>query len=104
MQPAVAGMRQVIAKLDFAEPNIPVIANTTARAVTAGPLIKDELIGQLDHCVRWQDSVQYMLDCGVGSFIEIGPGKVLTGLIKRIDKSARAVAIGDSSSVIAFAG
>ena len=60
--------------------------------------VKHELLEQLCHCVQWQRSVEYMAAHGVTSFIEIGPGKVLTGLVRRIMKDARTVNIGDLAS------
>ncbi|MFH1639476.1 MAG: ACP S-malonyltransferase [Chloroflexota bacterium] len=99
MQPAVAGMRQVIAKTTFAEPKVPVVANTTAQVIGSASAIKEELLNQLCCCVQWQSSVEFMLGAGVDTFIEIGPGRVLTGLIRRISKKAKTLNIGDMKSV-----
>lgn len=106
MQPAVDGMAKIISNMSFKEPSVPVIANTTAQPLTTAGAIKDELIRQLCNGIQWQRSVEYMADNGVSTFIEIGPEKVLTGLIKRISKDARTVNIGDVAAVkeIAAAG
>jgi [acyl-carrier-protein] S-malonyltransferase len=94
MQPAMQEMSQVISKLTFRDPFIPIVANTTAQPVTTAEAIKAELLDQLCHCVQWQRSVEYMIDMGVSTFIEIGPGQVLTGLIKRINKEVQTLNIG----------
>jgi len=99
IQPAVDGMAKAIAGLSFREPEVPIIANTTAGPLTTAESVKEELLTQLCHCVQWQRSVEYMLNSGVSSFIEIGPGKVLTGLIRRIDKNASTLNIGDAQAI-----
>jgi len=99
MQSAVDGMSEIIATLSFSDPSIPIIGNTTAQPLTAADLLKEELLRQLCNCVQWQRSIEYMIDNGVSTFIEIGPGKVLTGLIKRINKSVELINIGDVEAV-----
>jgi [acyl-carrier-protein] S-malonyltransferase len=99
MQPAVDGMTQVLAKVTFKDPAVPIIANVTAQPLTSASQIKDELLKQLCSGVQWQRSVEYMLKQGASKFIEIGPGKVLAGLIKRISRDAETVNIGDVTAV-----
>ena len=99
MQPAADGLAEVIASLTFRQPVVPIVANTTAEPLTTAEAIKEELLRQLCNCVRWQGSVEYMIDEGVSTFIEIGPGKVLTGLIKRINREVKTVNIGDVEAV-----
>ena len=99
MQPAVDGMAEIIPTLTFKDPTVPVIANTTAEPLTTGEEVKAELLRQLGNSVQWQRSVEYMIDNGVSSFIEIGPGKVLTGLIRRINKDVETLNIGDAEAV-----
>ncbi|MFC1862132.1 ACP S-malonyltransferase [Chloroflexota bacterium] len=99
MQPAVDGMSEIIATLDFQDPAIPIIANTTAKPLTTADEVKAELVAQLCNGVQWQRSIEYMSDNGVSTFIEIGPGKVLSGLIKRINKNATTVNIGDAEAI-----
>ncbi len=99
MQSAVDGMSEIIATLSFSDPAIPIIGNTTAQPLTTSDLLKEELLRQLCNCVQWQRSIEYMIDNGVSTFIEIGPGKVLTGLIKRINKSVELINIGDVEAV-----
>ncbi len=99
MQPAVDGMAEVIATLSFSDPAVPIIGNTTAQPLTTAEAVKQELLEQLCNCIQWQRSVEYMVGDGVSTFIELGPGKVLAGLIKRIDKGVNIVNIGDVEAV-----
>jgi len=98
MQPAADGLAEVISSLTFSEAVIPIIANTTAEPLNMAEEIKEELLRQLCNCVRWQQSVEYMISNGVSTFVEIGPGKVLTGLIKRIDRTVNTSNIGDAEA------
>ena len=61
------------------------VANTTAQPIKTATEIRDELLDQICNCVQWRRSVEYMISAGVSDFVEIGPGSVLTGLIKRIN-------------------
>ena len=99
MQRALEGMSKVIDAVSFRDPDIPVIANTTAQPLTTAEEVKAELLGQLCNGVQWQRSIEYMVDNGVATFIEIGPGRVLGGLIKRINKNVNTLNIGDAESV-----
>jgi [acyl-carrier-protein] S-malonyltransferase len=99
MQPAVGGMSRVMAAVSFREPLTPIVANTTARAVTTVELVKEELLAQLCNGVQWQRSIEYMIDNGVSTFIEIGPGRVLSGLISRINRNVRTLNIGDAGAL-----
>jgi [acyl-carrier-protein] S-malonyltransferase len=99
MQPAVDGMTQILAGVTFRDPIVPIIANVTAQPLTQGSQVKDELLKQLCSSVQWQRSVEYMVGQGVGKFIEIGPGKVLAGLIKRINRESEMMNIGDANAV-----
>ena len=99
MQPAVDGMSGVTASLSFGEPSIPIIGNTTAQPLTTAELIKEELLRQLCNCIQWQRSIEYMINDGVSTFIEIGPGRVLASLIKRINKDVKTLNIGDVQAI-----
>jgi [acyl-carrier-protein] S-malonyltransferase len=99
MQSAVDGMAEILKTITFRDPVTAVVGNTTAEPMTSGRELKDELLRQLCHGVQWQRSVEYMLGEGVTNFIEIGPGEVLSGLIKRISGDASAVSIGDLPTV-----
>jgi len=91
MQPAADGMAQAVSNLQFQDAVIPIVANTTAQPMTSGNALKAELLSQLCHTVLWQKSVEWMIEEDTLEFVEIGPGQVLTGLIKRISKDAKAI-------------
>jgi [acyl-carrier-protein] S-malonyltransferase len=99
MQPAVDGMAVILSKVNFRNPFVPIIANTTAQPLTIASQFQHELLNQLTTSVQWQRSIEYMLGQGVKSFIEIGPGKVLSGLIKRISRDVETLNIGDATAV-----
>jgi len=85
MGPIIAEFSKVVSSFKFHPPAIPVISNVTARPLTDVDSIKEELVKQLRNCIQWQGSVEYMIHSGVTTFYEIGPGRVLSGLIRRIN-------------------
>ena len=87
MKNATENMTNKILETDFKIPIINVISNVTANPEKNPDVIKRLLIEQIEKPVRWRESINYMLDCGVNKFIEVGPGKVLSGLVKRIDRN-----------------
>ena len=99
MQPAVEGMTRAISEVEFRPPEVPIVANSTAQPLTQPGEVKEELVRQLCHCVQWQPSVEYMLGVGVSTFIEIGPGQVLSGLIKRISDRVQVLNMSDLESI-----
>lgn len=88
MRPAEDRFRPHLVSANFRDPNFPVYVNVDAVPVMTGAAARDALIRQISRPVRWEQSIRRMLEDGVGAFIEIGPGKVLAGMIRRIDKSA----------------
>ncbi|MED4909812.1 ACP S-malonyltransferase [Brevibacillus centrosporus] len=84
MQPAADKLHAVLAEVSVADAKIPVVANVSARPVTEARAIVDSLVKQVSAPVLWEDSVQWMVEQGVTTFVEIGPGKVLAGLVKKI--------------------
>ncbi|MCX7911440.1 MAG: ACP S-malonyltransferase [Dehalococcoidales bacterium] len=98
MKPAQEGLARAIRNTTFKDPSIPVIANVTAMPLTTAEAIREELVAQLTSPVQWQRSVEYMVSRGVDTFIEIGPGRVLAGLIRRIDKTVTVLNINDLES------
>lgn len=102
MKSAADELARIISELHFRDPEVPIVVNTTAQPATTAQEIKEELAQQLLHCVRWRHSVQYMIDHGISTFIEIGPGSVLAGLIKRIDRGVQILNISDMSSMSAL--
>jgi len=99
MQAAVEGMEAVLSKVAFHDPHIPVIANVTGEPLRYGTQIKGELLKQLTSPVQWQKSVEYMVSKGVKTFYEIGPGRVLAGLIKRISRESETVNLSDLATI-----
>jgi [acyl-carrier-protein] S-malonyltransferase len=99
MKPAADRMRAYLEGRDFAIMNRPVIANTSIRAI-ADPLdVKNELTDQIYKAVHWKESAEKMIQSGVGIFVEIGPGKVLNGLISKVDPDARVLNVEDHPSL-----
>jgi [acyl-carrier-protein] S-malonyltransferase len=103
MDPAIEGLRNAISGFTFNEAKTPLITNVTAQPITSVEAIKEELISQIIHCVRWQQSVETMITRGVTTFFEIGPGDVLTGLIKRISPGARTFNISNVRTIESIA-
>ncbi|MCM2979753.1 ACP S-malonyltransferase [Niallia circulans] len=95
MKPAAEKFASVLDGLQLTDAKIPVIANVTAAPIQDYAEIKAKLVEQLYSSVLWEDSVRKMLDLGVDTFIEIGPGKVLSGLIKKIDRKVKVYAVND---------
>ncbi|GEO15845.1 malonyl CoA-acyl carrier protein transacylase [Microvirga aerophila] len=102
MQPAADAMRDALARVTVNAPVVPVVANVEAAPITDPDAIRSALVRQVTGTVRWRESVAYMASQGVEAFYEVGPGKVLTGLVKRIAAGASAVAIGSPDDVTAF--
>ncbi|MGQ9572509.1 MAG: ACP S-malonyltransferase [Dehalococcoidia bacterium] len=99
MRPAAKGMAEAIARTPFADARVPIVANSTAQAITSAQDIKRELLEQLLRPVLWQQSVEYMIENGATTFLEIGPGRVLSALIRRIDGNASTKNIGDIAAI-----
>jgi len=99
MKKATDIMTKEITKLEFKDPKNILISNVTGEEVTNPSLLKDLLIRQIESRVRWRESVMFMINKGVNKFIEIGPGKVLSGLIKRIDKNIKVSAINNEEDI-----
>ena len=85
MEPAVAEFSKIVSNIGFKPPSIPVVSNVTARLLTDADSIKEELVKQLRNCIQWQRSVEYMMQGGITTFYEMGPGRVLSGLLRRIN-------------------
>lgn len=98
MSRAADNMREILAGVEFADPVAPLLANADARPLTTGDECRAELVEHLTRGVDWIAAVERMSAAGVTSFIEVGPGKVLTGLIKRIAPDAEAFALDDQSA------
>ncbi len=102
MQPAADAMAEALAKVPVKTPVVPLVANVPAQAISEPSQIVRSLIEQVTGTVRWRESVQFMAQAGVTVFYEVGAGKVLTGLIKRIAETATASAIGTPEDIARF--
>jgi len=92
-------MNEEISKLHFEEPKNTLISNVTGKEISNTKELKDLLVKQIESRVRWRESVLLMINKGVSQFIEIGPGKVLSGLVKRIDKNVKVSAINTEEDI-----
>jgi [acyl-carrier-protein] S-malonyltransferase len=99
MEPAIERLRNAISEFTFNKPAVPVVANVTAQPLTDLEAIKEELVSQIVRPVQWQQSVENMIARGVTTFFEMGPGEMLTRLIKRISPGAQAFNISNAQTV-----
>ena len=99
METATELMRNELAKVVFKDFQTALISNVTAKEIDDSSLILDLLVRQIESRVRWRESINYMIKNGVNNFIEIGPGKVLSGLVKRIDKKVKVSAINNEEDI-----
>ena len=102
MQPAADAMAEALAKVSINRPSVPLIANVLAQPISDPAGIVRCLVEQVTGTVRWRESVAFMAQAGVTTFYEVGAGRVLTGLIKRIAAAAAASAIGTPEDVAQF--
>lgn len=99
MDSAAKKLELYIRDIHFTEAVVPLVTNVSAQAITSSEKLKNGLINQVSQSVLWYDSIKYMLDQGVNAFIEFGPGKVLSGLIKKINRRAKVLNIQDQESL-----
>ena len=99
MQPAQEEVARVLGSIAVAEPRFPVAANVTGGLVTTADAARDALVRQVTGAVRWVDCMQTLVAAGATSFVEIGPGKVLSGLLRQIDPAQTAFNVEDSASL-----
>jgi [acyl-carrier-protein] S-malonyltransferase len=102
MQPAADAMAQALADKPPLDPAVPLVANMEARPLADPAAIRDSLVRQVTGTVRWRDGVSYMAAHGATRFVELGAGKVLTGLVKRIAEGAQTLNIGVPADIAAF--
>ena len=102
MEPAARRLAEVLAQVPFRPARIPVVANVTAEPVTDPERIRQLLVQQVDHPVRWEHSVRRMQQEGITRLVEMGPGKTLTGFARRIDKGLEAVPAGTAEEILAL--
>ncbi|MBQ4817082.1 ACP S-malonyltransferase [Bacillus pumilus] len=99
MKPAAEKFTDVLSKLDITDAKTPVISNVTADIVTSRDAIETKLIEQLYSPVRFEESVERLIDLGVTTFIEIGPGKVLSGLVKKVNRRLTTISVSDQETI-----
>jgi [acyl-carrier-protein] S-malonyltransferase len=102
MQPAADAMAEALARTEIKAPAVPVVANVPAQPISDPQEIARCLVEQVTGTVRWRECVSFMAGAGVTTFYEVGAGKVLTGLLKRIAEGATGTAIGTPEDVAAF--
>lgn len=102
MAPAAEALKAAIDATPIQLPRVPIIGNTTATPLTTVEAIRAELTAQLTGSVRWSESMRYALDAGAANFVEIGPGGVLTALMKRLNRKASRRSVADLDEVTAF--
>ena len=100
MEPARAGLIEAIKSLAFNDPKVPIVANCSGLPLQSSAEIQQELVAQVCSCVQWKRSIDYMVDSGVSNFVEIGPGKALASMVKRISKSVKVASVSDLGSIL----
>ena len=99
MRPAAEAFAQTLAAVTFAEPGIKVASNVDGRLYASASEIKDKLVAQLVSPVRWQQCMEMLLGGGVADFYEVGPGRVLAGLMRRIDRKTRVTSVNSREAI-----
>ncbi len=99
MEPAARQLAEELLEIDIAAPRVPVISNVTADYLTTATAVRESLLQQMVSPVRWQESIKRLLAEGYQTFVEVGPGNILSGLIKRMGKQLNIYQVGDSSSL-----
>jgi len=99
MQPAQDALAPVLQGIAFSPAKIPVVVNVDARLVTEAAELRDALVRQVTGAVHWTESMQLLIAQGVTTFVEVGPGKVLSGLLRQIDRSQKCAQVEDSAGV-----
>jgi [acyl-carrier-protein] S-malonyltransferase len=99
MEPAAERLRPVLQQVPFSDPQFPVYVNTDARAVTAADDAREALLRQVASPVRWHELVEAMAERGIDTFVEVGPGRVLAGLVRAIRRDAKVLSAGDPTGV-----
>lgn len=102
MEPAAAGLREILATVPFRPPRVPIVANVTAEMTTDPETLRTNLMAQVTSSVQWTASLRRLAKAGIETFVEIGPGKVLTGLVKRTLPGAPVYNVNDLTSAQRF--
>ncbi len=99
MVPVQAELSRFMDGLTWGEPDVPIVSNATGGVVRTAAEVRHALVDQIASAVRWVDCVETLLGCGVGRFLELGPGRVLSGLVRRIDRDVEAVAVDSEAGM-----
>jgi [acyl-carrier-protein] S-malonyltransferase len=99
MKPAQDRLAADLKRLNFSVPRIPVISNVYARPIEEAETSREGLIRQVTASVRWSDSMQWLIQHGVQTFVEVGPGKVLCGIMRQIDRTKKCLNVEDEASL-----
>jgi len=99
LEPAGEKLRKVLEDVEIHPMTIPVVANVTGKVIPSEDQVKELLVQQVSKSVFWEDSIRAMMEAGVDTFVEVGPGKVLSGFVKKIDKGLRALNVEDRESL-----
>ena len=102
MEPARAGLKEAVEGMDFSDSSVPIVANCTGAPMTRADDIKQELLSQICNTVQWKDTIDYMVGSGVDRFLEIGPGRALSGMVKRINRRANISNVADFDSILSL--
>ena len=95
MREASAAFGLAVARVPIGDPAVPVVGNVSAEPLLTVDAVREDLFVQMERPVRWTESVQAMVSGGVATFVELGPGSVLQGLIRRIDREATPLGVAD---------
>lgn len=99
MEPAAKKLEQTLQHVSFQKAKIPVVANVSAQIVEEPDAIREALIDQVTSSVLWEDTIRFLIHQGVDQFVEIGPGRVLTGLVKKVDRKVKTWNVSDLASL-----
>jgi [acyl-carrier-protein] S-malonyltransferase len=99
MMPAQEKLAKDLAKVKFADLRVPLVTNVDADTIETGEQAREALIRQVSTAVRWEESIRLLIEEGVNTFVEVGPGKVLTGLLRQIERSVATLNVEDESSL-----
>jgi [acyl-carrier-protein] S-malonyltransferase len=99
MEPAQERFKQALAEAGFTRPIVPVVGNVSGSALHSIQEIQADLAAQLTSRVRWTESIRHLIDAGINTFIELGTGSVLSGLVRRIDRSVASLSVGEPESI-----
>jgi [acyl-carrier-protein] S-malonyltransferase len=99
MDPARVRLEPVLRRVAFRDPSVPLVNNVDARTLTGAEACREGLLRQVSGAVRWQDSIELLARDGIDTFIEVGPGNVLSGLVRKIAKQARTLNVEDPASL-----